>query len=1004
MGKRSVWSWLGALALVACSIGCARLGFRPPQTDASSDGLDYDTIGLPNLAVVIEQPSPGALIAGGTSLTIAWRAEGQAGFPAEAVQVEYRPSARDSWQSIAAGRPAIGRFDWLTPMANTASAELRVSARDLHGEEASAFSQAFVIDSEAPRITSIRTLQTSPLEIAQVNILTTVLDLIPVEGIQVTEGTEALDDAGWLPYQPDHAHAMDATPGTHALHVYVRDAVGHVSLPADINVVLAETVVPPTGNGTPPVVRFLTPTSGAGFVAGDEQRIGLHVHDAEGSLPQGSVALAYSVDNARTWQIIAANLTPTSNDADTQRETLAHVWTPIPGSVTDRGVLLQVTARDADGNVIKRLSPFYNLPGLRRIAGGVFDDNGVSGRFALLNSQQYYSGTPFANLVRDPISRDLFVGDLEQGLRVVDGATGLIERAPAAGGIPVQSVARDGRGTVYGCNAAGIFRWNAAGNSWIQLRSDGCTWLAASKTTPELLYWMHQNKLYRLSGGSVEWVAFNGSLSTTSAACYDFTTPQQSCAPRDNGVLAVDGAGGVVIRDHCSDYGNVSGCSENDRLLRYDPASSRLSSLRQVHDASNVFYRPSTDAIFGAATGVFDEDPTSGDLFVLSWGVVERYTSDQPLFDPRTHLGVEVGLPVDRSGFLERIAGVPHNGGDGGEALDAHLELPALVWAGHPAGPERNLLFTQGGNICCLNWGDELRVIDPTAGRIDRYTERTIDSTREHNAVLPLAQGGFASLFYSGTFTRPSGEQATLFAGPTDCTRSPTDGQPATATNWPRPNTYASNYLVGLSHSDGYVYLAGYRNANSGCSGIRDLMIKRFSYDGAGRFGAVEHVAGATGSPAASEPIASGQPIGSFSFASPVQLMRENYTEGAGGAILIYQGARIRMITRINPGDPTTWTVKDVTKRISTITDFVVARNVAADGLSGTIYYLDGTNTVHRYALGSGSNGDLSDDVVTPITWGGLDDLRLQGLALLPSGELVFGDGKTNGQIFGFTP
>lgn len=732
--------------------------------------------------------------------------------------------------------------------------------------------------------------------------------------------------------------------------------------------VRSDDVVVPEGDVTPPVIVFLGPDAGST----GPLRLTLHVHDGEASMPRDGVDLAYSTDNRRSWNVIAAGLALDRESADAAVATLTYDWTP----PTSEPLIVRITARDRAGNAVKQTTPLFNTR-LRILAGGVFDDDDVSARYTTINAHEYYDEPQLAMLVREPTTGTLFVGDLLKGLRVVDGATGIISAAPLAGNAAIVDIARDDFGAVYGCNGTGIYRWSAG---WLLYLDEPCDRIGASKTRPGHIYWLRSGRLYRHDGVTSAWVAFNGGAATGSG-CYalapaDATT---SCSPTRAESIAVDADDNAYIPDDCGET-----CSA--RLLRFTPGSGIT--IDPAPYGLNVTYVSRGARLIAADAAVHEEDPVTGELYIASRSVVARYPADVRL-DSNTYYQHH-NLP-DVSQRLAIVAGIPPNSGNGGPATRAHLLAPKWLAVGNVDGVSAQSVFVQSDEVCCLGWSNMVRAIGTAMDAIADYSSGTVYTNRDtESAIIPVPGGGFLStLVESRPFVRQNGVVAATHTGPRSCTVSPADGASAASTNWPWETAYFSNYDRGLVHGDGHVYLAGYRNTGAGtiCNGVADVAIKRFSLDRAtGAVGNVEPVLGVVGPRPAADTPAAGESATSFALRGVVRRIRER----ADGALVVLQGGRLRVITRVDPNDTGSWTVDDLTAPISVdAVDFVLTGDTAI--------FTDGSSTLTRYSVTTG-------EALPPLVFPGMDDMEIHGIGVLDGGDIVFSDGRRNGVVYRLTP
>lgn len=730
----------------------------------------------------------------------------------------------------------------------------------------------------------------------------------------------------------------------------------------------SDDVAIPDGDVTPPAVAFLGPVAGSAGAL----RLELHIHDVEATMPRDGVDLLYSTNNRRSWNVIAMGLALDRESADASVATLTYDWTP-PSA---EPLLVQAVARDRAGNAIKQTSPLFNTS-LRILAGGVFDDDDVSARYTIINAREYYDEPQLAMLARQPTTGTLFLGDLIKGLRIVDGTTGIISIGPRAGGAAIVDIARDDFGAVYGCNDTGIYRWSS---SWVLYLDEPCERIGASKTRSGHIYWLNAGRLYRHDGLTTAWVAFSG-VAATGSGCYALAPedPTLGCSPSIAESIAVDNDDNAYIPDDC---GGTCG----SRLLRFTPGSGVA--VDPAAYGMNVTYVSRGAKLIASDAAVHDQDPATGELYVASRSVVAKYPADVRL-DQDTYYQ-RYNLP-DVSQRLAIVAGMEPNGGNGGSATRAHLLAPKWLAVGRVDGESASSVFVQSNEICCLGWSTMVRAISTGMDAIADYSSGEVYTNRStEDVILPVPVGGFLStLVEARPYVRRSGVVANTHEGPRVCTTSPTDGAAAMTTNWPWGADYFSNYDHGLVHSDGHVYLAGYRNTGAAtiCTGIADVAIKRFSFDAtSGAVGNVEPVLGVVGPRPAADVAASGESATAFALRGIVGRIRER----ADGTLVLLQGGRLRVITRVNPNDTSTWTVADVTGALAIdAEDFVL--------VGDTAILTDGGSTLVRYSVTTGA-------ALSPLTFPGMDDMQIHGIGVLDNGDIVFSDSRRNGVVYRLTP
>ncbi len=140
-----------------------RYGFFVSPRD--SEGIAWDAVPRPGTApqasVVVDGSAPrvalknflgGEAYAGGATLLVWWEAE-DALLAADGVDLFLSQDGGTTWEPIAKGLRASGRFPWSLPQASGSTFRLKVVARDEAGHVAEAVSERdFVIDSTTPQV------------------------------------------------------------------------------------------------------------------------------------------------------------------------------------------------------------------------------------------------------------------------------------------------------------------------------------------------------------------------------------------------------------------------------------------------------------------------------------------------------------------------------------------------------------------------------------------------------------------------------------------------------------------------------------------------------------------------------------------------------------------------------------------------------------------------------------------------------------------------------------
>ncbi len=982
---RPIWHNLHPMGWVVVSLAlisaCGRLSYAPQPLH-------------------IVSPQAGEAYLGGSEVEVRWE------YAAHPVTVALSLDGGETFEEVASAEPQVGSVAFTLPPADTANARIRVDAI-----VDQATTGDFIIDSTPPVITNLALDHAPIVATGFARLLTEVDDLSGPAQARAAE-SDTLAGATWSSYESPLPYRTSTT-GDLRIYVQVMDRVGLISEPSDIALTI--------DRATPPAIRFLGPPRRTPLVAGGSVALELHVYDEEGPLPSDSVDIEYTADNGSTWNAIATGIGVNFESADPDVPNLVYSFGPVPAELEGVGVTFRAFARDVAGNRAGAISHLVGLASVARIAGGAFDFNEVTAQRTFINGNN--SWTPRwwgAVLIRDPFTNRIFFQDANQGVRTIDGTTGIVDSAAFAGETRIRSVSRDDFGNVYGCHEGGIFRWVEGSRSWEMYAEEPCDRVMAWKQERDQLYYFRERKLYRYDpqNGS-RWVAFDGTLTSPvrkggdGGTCYAFhpRDPRTGCAPTHTYLPAVDGSGRLWMFDFC--YLNNENPDCRSRVIVFDPSKNTVS-IDDDSDgpprAHGLLYRSSNDSFLGANQAVYDEDPFTGELYGLDYQRrLNRYPASMTFEEDclEGNYGCSPGYGSPSVEPLEHLAGMDPDFGDGGEPTEAHLVFPTHPMVGHPLGPHRDRIFVPSGLGCCANWAYGLRWFEADGGSaIASYTGARIAFSR--GALPQLPDHGFLAVqtqFWP--VVTPGGEEQRLVqAERGECMTSPTHGAPASEANWPWRVYWLANYAP-LFHSDQYVYASGFRSTgpptpDSGghCVGVDDVQIVRFAFDrGTEAAGVIEHVAGARGALPDAPAVASGELARDFAFTGRIRV-RENLNAGANGNLFVLDARRVRVIDR-QGADPARWRIYDVAliPGEDAITSWALGAGVDARGTRGSLYYASGKK-LHRYRLGTNQPTNLEIDVVEELSFAGLERIDIRGVDVLSDGRVVFSDNRYQGAVY----
>lgn len=112
--------------------------------------------------LAVTSPSTGAMVAGGSPLTISWSPTSDTNLGSRPVSIDWSSDAGTTWNLLASNLNDSGSFSWIVPTASGPNYQIRVTSTDLAGNSASVSSGSFTVKSTNPAAPTIALVTTSP--------------------------------------------------------------------------------------------------------------------------------------------------------------------------------------------------------------------------------------------------------------------------------------------------------------------------------------------------------------------------------------------------------------------------------------------------------------------------------------------------------------------------------------------------------------------------------------------------------------------------------------------------------------------------------------------------------------------------------------------------------------------------------------------------------------------------------------------------------------------------
>jgi len=231
-------------------------------------------------------------------------------------------------------------YSWTIPSDNTTTAKLKVIAVDVAGNESTASTSAFTIDSTAPSAPSITLASANPTNSTAASLTVNSCSDFSKIYVSETNTAPAFNAAGWQTCSTG-AGAISSTlsnaDGTKTLYAFAQDAVGNVSVSSSLVVTLDRTV---------PVVTLSSLTGGEIVSGLLTQSVEWSASDSGSGLKTNSAKIEVSSDSGVSWSTVASNQTTAG----------PYNWSA-GSSANGTHYQIQITVSDAAGNTASASSP-----------------------------------------------------------------------------------------------------------------------------------------------------------------------------------------------------------------------------------------------------------------------------------------------------------------------------------------------------------------------------------------------------------------------------------------------------------------------------------------------------------------------------------------------------------------------------------------------------------------------------------------------------------------------
>jgi hypothetical protein len=335
--------------------------------------------------------------------------------------------------------------NFTVPNISTNAAAIKVSFIDAAGNASSATSNTFLIDSNAPTLSSVIINDGATYAgTSMVNVKVGLSDDFSMGSqiqVRLASAQTITEDCqseysnnnwtAWTSSSTNIPFSLVPTDGVKKICVWAKDALGNISVmnPTAGSIgINSDSIIYSVGN--PPQLSSFSAykTNGGGTIASasDPLTLSWTATDIEG-LDNNPISFAYTTDNV-TWKDITTNLTITTSSNTTWGGNLSDNPIAAVGSVTSwlapssSYFRVRAQVRDMAGNTsLVAMSQPFNTGSWSVYAGTKDRGDGGTGRAAALSGGGYFS-----HFAINPKNGDIYAVDLGKGIRKLNAKTGLV--------------------------------------------------------------------------------------------------------------------------------------------------------------------------------------------------------------------------------------------------------------------------------------------------------------------------------------------------------------------------------------------------------------------------------------------------------------------------------------------------------------------------------------------------------------------------------------------------
>jgi hypothetical protein len=248
---------------------------------------------------IVSLSSPTGAYRGGTTISVALSASdalsGMSSF-----KFQYA-SGGTTFVDVATLSNTATSYNWTLPTDNTSTAKIRLLATDAVGNQATATSSTFTIDSTPPAAPSVTLSSNNPTNSTSAAV--TVASCVDRAQILISESSSkpSLSDSAWVncsTLNPISYTLSAANDGTKTLYIYAQDTVGNISNSSTLTTVLDRVA---------PIVTLTSLTGGQVISGLQAQTMSWTATDDRAGLLTNSAIIDLSSDGGNTWSAQASS-------------------------------------------------------------------------------------------------------------------------------------------------------------------------------------------------------------------------------------------------------------------------------------------------------------------------------------------------------------------------------------------------------------------------------------------------------------------------------------------------------------------------------------------------------------------------------------------------------------------------------------------------------------------------------------------------------------------------